>query len=119
MVGQDLAVAGDEGPGAAAVEPDRAFAHAFEPGAVERDLATRRDRLTAEIDRAEKRIGEINETFCDPTYFERTPRDKVAKLEGEQKKLGAKVDELMAEWETVEREIGALEASLGEVRAVG
>jgi ABC-type glutathione transport system ATPase component len=84
-----------------------------------RDLTTRRDRLTAEIDRAEKRIGEINETFCDPTYFERTPRDKVAKLEGEQKKLGAKVDELMAEWETVEREIGALEASLGEVRAVG
>jgi ATPase subunit of ABC transporter with duplicated ATPase domains len=84
-----------------------------------RDLATRRVRLTAVIDRAEKRFGVINETFCDPTYFERTPRDKVAKLEGEQKKLGAKVDEQMADWETVEREIGALEASLGEVRAVG
>jgi ATPase subunit of ABC transporter with duplicated ATPase domains len=84
-----------------------------------RDLATRRDRLTAEIDRAEKRIGEINETFCDPTYFERTPRNEVAKLEGEQKKLGTRVDELMAEWEGVEREIGGLEALLGEVRAVG
>ena len=84
-----------------------------------RDLTQRRDRLTAEIDRAEKRIGEINETFCDPSYFERTPRDKVAKLEGEQKKLGARVDELMVEWEAVEREITAIEASLGEARAVG
>ncbi|HEX6202067.1 MAG TPA: hypothetical protein VF100_03620, partial [Thermoanaerobaculia bacterium] len=68
-------------------------------------------------DRAEARVGEINETFCDPTYFERTPRDKVAKLEGEQKKLGARVEELMAEWEEVEGEIAALEASLGEARA--
>ncbi|HEX2164388.1 MAG TPA: ABC-F family ATP-binding cassette domain-containing protein [Thermoanaerobaculia bacterium] len=84
-----------------------------------RDLTARRDRLTAEIDRAESRVGEINETFCDPTFFERTPRDKVAKLEGEQKKLRARVDELMAEWETVEGEIAEVEATLGEARAVG
>jgi ATPase subunit of ABC transporter with duplicated ATPase domains len=82
-----------------------------------RELTARRDRLTAEIDRAEARVGEINETFCDPTYFERTPRDKVAKLEGEQKKLAAKVEELMGEWEEVEGEIAGVEASLGEARA--
>jgi len=67
-----------------------------------RDLTARRDRLTAEIDRTETRIGEINETFCDPTYFDRAPPKEVGKLEAEQKKLTAKVAELMAEWEEVE-----------------
>jgi ATPase subunit of ABC transporter with duplicated ATPase domains len=67
-----------------------------------RDLTTRRDRLTAEIDRTEARIGEINETFCDPTYFDRASPKEVGKLEAEQKKLAAKVAELMAEWEEVE-----------------
>jgi len=69
-------------------------------------LAQRRDQVTAEIDKAEARINEINELFCDPTFFERTPVPQVQKLEAEQKKLSKKVEELMEEWETLE---GALE----------
>ncbi len=69
-------------------------------------LAQRRDQVTAEIDKAEARVNEINELFCDPTFFERTPVPQVQKLEAEQKKLSKKVEELMEEWETLE---GALE----------
>jgi ATPase subunit of ABC transporter with duplicated ATPase domains len=70
-------------------------------------LSQRRDQVTAEIEKAEARIHEINELFCDPTYFERTPQPEVRKREAEQKKLSAKVEELMAEWEELEGELEA------------
>ncbi len=70
-----------------------------------RELAARRDRLTDAIERAEGRIHEINETFCDPAYFEKTAAEKVRRLEAEQKKLKTRVDELMRDWETVEEEL--------------
>jgi ATPase subunit of ABC transporter with duplicated ATPase domains len=65
-------------------------------------LASRRDQLTAEIEKSENRIHAINELFCDPTFFDRTPRGEVGKLEAEQKKLGEKVAEMMKEWEQME-----------------
>jgi ATPase subunit of ABC transporter with duplicated ATPase domains len=74
-----------------------------------RDLAKRRDALTAEIEKHESRVHEINEIFCDPTYFDRTPRQKVAKLETEQKRLNETIEELMAEWELIEEELAVLE----------
>jgi len=76
-----------------------------------RKLATRRDQVTAEMERCEAKIHDINETFCDPTYFERTPPKKVAQLEAEQKKHSARVDELMEEWESLERELEELTAT--------
>jgi ATPase subunit of ABC transporter with duplicated ATPase domains len=69
-----------------------------------------RDRLTGEIEKSEARVHEINEIFCDPTFFERTAPQEVRKLEAEQKKLTARVEELMAEWERVEGELAALES---------
>ncbi len=74
-----------------------------------RELKREHDRLTEAIDRAEGRIHEINEAFCDPTYFERTPRKEVQKLEQEQKRLTAEVERLMAEWERVEIELDELD----------
>ena len=65
-------------------------------------LAARRDQLTTEIEKSENRIHAINELFCDPTFFERTPRGEVGKLEAEQKKLTEKIGGLMAEWEQTE-----------------
>ena len=73
-----------------------------------RSLTGRREELTATIERLEARIHEINEVFCDPAYFERTPRGRVAKLEQEQKDLSAQIEELMGEWERLEEEIEVL-----------
>ncbi len=73
-----------------------------------KQLTGRRDQVTAEIERAETRIHDINEMFCDATFFERTPRAEVGKLEAEQKKLRAVIDERMEEWERIERELEEL-----------
>ena len=73
-----------------------------------RTLTGRREEITTTVERLEARIHEINEVFCDPTFFERTPRGKVAKLETEQKDLSAQIDELMGEWERLEEEIEVL-----------
>jgi len=71
-------------------------------------LAARRDQLTAEIERAEQRIHAINESFCDPRFFESTPREKVRKMESEQGQLSTKIAAWMSEWERVESELAAL-----------
>jgi len=75
--------------------------------AQKRDGALRkeRDRLTDTIEATEARVHEINEIFCDPTYFDRTPPQQVRKLEQEQKKLKDEIEELMTAWEEVERKL--------------
>jgi len=75
-----------------------------------KELAKRRDQVTTQVEKAEERVGAINETFCDPTYFEKTPPKEVAKLEREQKELNATIEELMGEWERIETELEALGA---------
>ncbi len=69
-----------------------------------RQLEARGREITDAIEAAEARVHEINEMFCDPSFFDRTPHEKVTKLEREQKKLGARVEDLMEEWEQVETE---------------
>jgi len=76
-----------------------------------RELERERDRLTAEIDRAEKRVHEISELFCNPGYFDKTPPAEVRKLEAEQKRLGEKAETLLADWEKVEEALAGLAAS--------
>ncbi|MFL6198034.1 MAG: hypothetical protein ACJ76J_02555 [Thermoanaerobaculia bacterium] len=73
-----------------------------------KDLAKRRDEVTAAVEQSEGRIHAINEMFCDPTFFDRTSRDQVKKLEGEQKTLSEKVEKLMGEWEKLEEQIAGL-----------
>ncbi len=75
-----------------------------------RELGRRRDQVTGDVERAEARVGEINETFCDPTYFERTPPKEVRKLETEQKTLNETIETLMGEWEAIEGELASLGA---------
>ncbi len=74
----------------------------------QRELGRRRDELTAAVEQAESRVHAINEMFCDPTFFDRTSREQVRKLEEEQKRLTVKVEELMATWEQVEAELAGL-----------
>lgn len=72
-------------------------------------LKKRRDGLTADIEKAEARVGEINEMFCNPGFFDQTPDGKIRKLEAEQKKLSDQVEEMMEAWESVEQELAALQ----------
>ncbi|HEV7516181.1 MAG TPA: ABC-F family ATP-binding cassette domain-containing protein [Thermoanaerobaculia bacterium] len=74
----------------------------------QKELARRRDEVTVAVEKAESRIHEINELFCDPTFFDRTSRDKVKKLEEEQKKLSTQVAGLMGEWEGIESQLAGL-----------
>ncbi len=71
-------------------------------------LEKERDRLTAAIESAEARVHEINEIFCDPTYYERTPSGEVQKLEREQRRHAAEVERLVEEWGRVEEELARL-----------
>jgi ABC-type multidrug transport system ATPase subunit len=71
----------------------------------QKELTRKRDQVTATVEQAEARIHAINETFCDPTFFDRTSRDQVKKLENEQKTLSEKIEQLMGEWEKLEEEI--------------
>ena len=74
----------------------------------QKDLIKKRDQATAAVEQAESRIHAINEMFCDPTFFDRTSRDQVKKLENEQKTLSTKIEELMGEWEKIETELAEL-----------
>jgi len=75
-------------------------------------LEKERDQLTGEIERAESRVHEINELFCNPGFFDDNPPEKVRKLEREQKQLKEKTDELMEKWAGVEEELAELESEL-------
>jgi ATPase subunit of ABC transporter with duplicated ATPase domains len=75
---------------------------------LQKDLARRRDEVTAEVEKSESRVHAINEMFCDPTFFDRTSRDQVKKLEQEQKTLSEKVEKLMVEWEKIEEQIAEM-----------
>ncbi|HEV8631092.1 MAG TPA: ABC-F family ATP-binding cassette domain-containing protein, partial [Thermoanaerobaculia bacterium] len=71
-------------------------------------LAAERDEVTRKLEQVEARIHEINEKFCNPGFFDATPRNEVQRLEGEQKRLAGEIAALMARWEALEQELGAL-----------
>jgi ATPase subunit of ABC transporter with duplicated ATPase domains len=75
-----------------------------------KELAKKRDDVTAAVEKAESRINAINELFCDPTFFDRTAANEVKKLENEQKTLSTRIEELMGEWEKIESQLSELGA---------
>ncbi|HEY4565130.1 MAG TPA: hypothetical protein VIJ36_19255, partial [Thermoanaerobaculia bacterium] len=74
----------------------------------QKELRKKLDLVTSQVENSESRVHAINEMFCDPTFFDRTPREQVKRLENEQKTLSAKVEELMGEWERIETEMAEL-----------
>ncbi len=66
-----------------------------------RQLEQRQGELEQQIGTGESRIAEINEMFCDPTFFDDTSRKQVGQLEREQRELGGSVERLTAEWEDI------------------
>jgi ATPase subunit of ABC transporter with duplicated ATPase domains len=73
----------------------------------EKQLVTRRDKLTAAIDQAETRSAEIQARYCEPGFFASTPDDTVSSLQAEEVELAAKIENLIQEWEAVETELAA------------
>jgi ATPase subunit of ABC transporter with duplicated ATPase domains len=68
-------------------------------------LQRRRDEITAEIERVESRIAEIDAIFATPGYFDGTPAAEVSTLQAERTHAEAQVAPLLEEWERVEREL--------------
>ncbi|CAN5767538.1 ABC-F family ATPase [soil metagenome] len=91
------------GRGGAAARVTRAAA----PAADRAQLERRREQVTAEIEAAEARMADIDETFAAPGYFERTAPDEVTTLQTERAALSSTVDERLAEWETVESQLAS------------
>jgi len=73
-----------------------------------KQLPLRRDELLSAIDAAEARKGEIQALYCEPGFYEATPKERVDALVAEEKALGPKIDALVAEWEAVEAELAQL-----------
>jgi ATPase subunit of ABC transporter with duplicated ATPase domains len=77
-------------------------------GRERRRLERERQAVTAAIEKAEARVHEINEIFCDPAFFAGTERGRVRTLEVEQERLKAEIEDLMAAWERLEEALAAL-----------
>jgi len=74
----------------------------------QKKLVKRRDEVTAEIESREARLAEIEERYCEPGFFEQTPKEELDALEQDQQRNRAEVDELMEEWEQLELELEEL-----------
>ncbi|MEX2572570.1 MAG: ABC-F family ATP-binding cassette domain-containing protein [Gemmatimonadota bacterium] len=77
-------------------------------GSPRKDLESRRDELTSQVDSAEARIAEIDGTFARPGYFAEAPQEEVADLNAERLRLQQTVERLMMDWESIESRIEAL-----------
>lgn len=79
-----------------------------------KSLEKEREGLTTSIEKAEARVGDINDLFCNPGFFDKTSPKEVKRLESEQEKLKSTVEEALARWEVVEEEIAELEEQLAD-----
>ena len=64
-----------------------------------------RDKVLADIEAAEARKAEIAAIYGDAGFFQRASHDQITALVEEQEALGPKIEALVAQWETIEREI--------------
>jgi ATPase subunit of ABC transporter with duplicated ATPase domains len=68
-----------------------------------------RDKVMAEIEKAEGRKREIDEIYADPGFFQKASRDEIDALVEEAAALGPRIEGLVKEWEEIERELSAVE----------
>jgi ABC-type multidrug transport system ATPase subunit len=74
----------------------------------QRTLPGRRDAVLKSIEEAEARKLVLGKLYAEPGFFERTPKEEVARLGREQAELGGKIEAFIAEWEGIEKELAAL-----------
>ena len=70
-------------------------------------LPAKRDQVVASIETAEARKAAIHARWCEVGYYEKTPPAEITAIEEEEKALGPKIEALIAEWETLETELGS------------
>ena len=99
------------GDGRQASEPTDRRSGASDPKRVQR-LEARRDELVALIETTEARLAQIDDAFADPMLYEDGRKHEVRRLDDERADLRSQLEGLVAEWESVERD---LEAVAGEV----
>jgi ATPase subunit of ABC transporter with duplicated ATPase domains len=74
-----------------------------------KQLPQRRDQVVAAIAAAEARKAFLAAQWCEPGFFERTEKARVAALEQEEHELGPRIERLMTEWEALESELENLD----------
>jgi ATPase subunit of ABC transporter with duplicated ATPase domains len=74
-------------------------------------LPARRDKLLAQIEVAEARKKAIADSYLVAGFFERTGAAEVKKLEQESRDLVKQIEAWLAEWESVEAELGEINGS--------
>jgi ATPase subunit of ABC transporter with duplicated ATPase domains len=67
-----------------------------------KELALRRDVVTAAIETTEQHIEQIDGEFCKPGFFEETSESKVRSMQRERKQFVTELERLTAEWEEIE-----------------
>ncbi|MFV2073175.1 MAG: ABC-F family ATP-binding cassette domain-containing protein [Thermoanaerobaculales bacterium] len=74
-------------------------------GSTIKDLKLRRDVVTAAIEQAERRVEEINASFCEEGFFSSTPEKRIRAMQREHQDLASEVQRLLEEWEEIEAEL--------------
>lgn len=67
----------------------------------------------AEVEKIEGKIGEIDDLFSDPNYFNRTPPEEVRKQNDRKRELETQMEASFAKWEALNAEIEALREAHG------
>jgi ATPase subunit of ABC transporter with duplicated ATPase domains len=67
-----------------------------------------RDKVLAEIEKAESRKREIAGIYAEPGFFQKASRDEIDALVEEAAALGPRIDELVKDWEEIELELSTL-----------
>jgi ATPase subunit of ABC transporter with duplicated ATPase domains len=75
----------------------------------QKELPARRDKVLLAVEAAEARRKAIHAAYASEGFFERTAKDDLEAMVAEEKALGPQIDALMAEWESLENEIAALD----------
>jgi ATPase subunit of ABC transporter with duplicated ATPase domains len=67
-----------------------------------------RDKVLAEIEKAEGRKREIDGIYADPGFFQKASRDEIDALVEEAAALGPRIEGLVKDWEELELELSTL-----------
>jgi hypothetical protein len=71
-------------------------------------LQERHKEILEEIDRSEVRLGELDEKFVDPTFYEEVAPEELRAMEEERSRIQTTLEELVEEWGQVEEDLASL-----------